>query len=218
MNQNRSRYILFPLMLPILFFLGADLRADIPGDKGPGLAGLYRTDRAKLVADLVIDVVALPEEAQIKVIGNVETDRTGNLFVVDMLSCDIKKFDRKGKLIKVIGRKGQGPGEFQMPYLIAAGRDSFLVFDVMTQKLNRLDLDGNFIRGLSVPFPGETPKRLMSLPGGGFILETEKTITTCPTNRRTYASSRSARTLNRGTSFGKGASCGPDIGESRMDR
>ncbi len=174
MNKNRSRSAFFSLILPILVFLTADLPAATPGDKGPGLAALYRTGRARLVADLVIDAGTLPEEAQFKVIGSLETDRTGSLYVVDMLSCDIKKFDRTGKFVKVIGRKGQGPGEFQMPYLIAAGRDSFLVFDVLSYRLNRLDLDGNFIRGQLVPFPGEDPKRLMSLPGGGFILETEK--------------------------------------------
>ena len=174
MNNDRSRSVSISSILPILVFLTAVLPAATSGDKGPGLAELYRTGRARLVADLVIDAGALPEKAQVQLVATMETDPTGSLYVLDMLACDIKKFDRTGKFIKSIGRKGQGPGEFQMPYLIAVGRNSFLVYDITSQKLNRLDLDGNFIRGLSVPFSGEDPKKIMSLPGGGFVLETEK--------------------------------------------
>ncbi len=174
MNQNRSRSVLSQLMLPILFFLAADLRAAGPGDKGPGLAELYRAGRAKLVADLVIDVGALPEEAQIQAIADFDTDREGNLYALDCTAGDIKKFDRTGKFIKVIGRKGQGPGEFQVPFLMAVNNGTILVYDATGRKLNRFDLDGKFIRSLTWPVPGETTSKIMSLPGGGFILETEK--------------------------------------------
>ena len=40
-------------------------------------------------------------------------DDNGNIFIPDIEEHNIKVFDKNGKYIKTMGRKGQGPGEFQ---------------------------------------------------------------------------------------------------------
>jgi hypothetical protein len=42
-------------------------------------------------------------------------DKEGNIFVLDSENFRIQKYDRNGKYLKSIGRKGQGPGEFEEP-------------------------------------------------------------------------------------------------------
>lgn len=49
----------------------------------------------------------------------------GRLLVTDFIGNKVLEFDRSGRLIRTVGQKGTGPGEFQMPYGVAtdnAGR------------------------------------------------------------------------------------------------
>jgi DNA-binding beta-propeller fold protein YncE len=58
----------------------------------------------------------------------------------------IMKFDKNGKFIKVLGKKGSGPGEFIEPHCLAmdsAGR--LFVADRSNNRVQILDQDGNFI-------------------------------------------------------------------------
>jgi len=58
----------------------------------------------------------------------------------------IMKFDKNGKLLKVLGRKGSGPGEFIEPHSLAmdsAGR--LFVADRSNNRVQILDQDGGFI-------------------------------------------------------------------------
>ena len=52
--------------------------------------------------------------------AGVAADSTGNIYVTDAMDYSLKKFDSSGQLVKRVGRKGQGPGEFSAPRLLAA--------------------------------------------------------------------------------------------------
>lgn len=71
---------------------------------------------------------------------NVKLDKQGNVFVLDVGSCSIKKFNNSFELQNEAGKKGQGPGEFDTPasmdiddsgsvYIYDSGKRSILVFD-----------------------------------------------------------------------------------------
>ena len=45
----------------------------------------------------------------------IEVDSDGNIFILDGGNYRIQKFDKDGNYLQTIGRKGQGPGEFQRP-------------------------------------------------------------------------------------------------------
>ena len=44
-----------------------------------------------------------------------DSDRSGNIYVLDHHDCVVKKYDSRGIFLKQFGRKGQGPSEFQYP-------------------------------------------------------------------------------------------------------
>ena len=41
-------------------------------------------------------------------------DQKGNIYILDSANSRIQKFDKNGKCILSVGKKGQGPGEFQL--------------------------------------------------------------------------------------------------------
>ncbi|MDD8025618.1 MAG: 6-bladed beta-propeller [Acidobacteriota bacterium] len=49
------------------------------------------------------------------VAADVQVDSQGNIYVADMRNVRIQKFDKTGRHLATLGRKGQGPGEFQYP-------------------------------------------------------------------------------------------------------
>lgn len=46
----------------------------------------------------------------------IDVDKEGNIYVADMSNYRIQKFDKTGKYLLTFGRKGQGPGEFDLPF------------------------------------------------------------------------------------------------------
>lgn len=78
------------------------------------------------------------------------------IFVADTAAHDIKVFDAKGELVKVIGRHGEGAGEFNFPTHLAFAHGELYVTDTMNSRIQVFSADGgaprlNFgTRGLSI--------------------------------------------------------------------
>ncbi len=74
-------------------------------------------------------------------------DNSERIFVSDRRAFHIKVFDKFGKFIKTIGRKGQGPGEFsQISSIQITPRNELMVYERMGFKLTFFSLDGDYIR------------------------------------------------------------------------
>jgi hypothetical protein len=94
-------------------------------------------------------------------IASVCEDSDSNFYVLDRMEHKVFKFSQKGELIQTFGQKGQGPGDFQNPHLLAyTPNDQLVVADelynlsFLTQKgdfIERIRLDGR----LAVSFIGE---------------------------------------------------------------
>ncbi len=48
-------------------------------------------------------------------VRKIDVDDQGNIYVLEGRNCRLQKFDRTGQYLQTIGKKGQGPGEFQKP-------------------------------------------------------------------------------------------------------
>ena len=46
---------------------------------------------------------------------DVQVDQDGNIYIVDMDNFRIQIYDDKGRYLKTLGRKGQGPGRIRVP-------------------------------------------------------------------------------------------------------
>lgn len=77
-------------------------------------------------------------------------DKMNNIFILDVVSMSVKKFDNDGKFIKSIGRSGQGPGEFFWPTIMMIDNDTLKVVSAGSNKLSKFDLDGNFYNEKSI--------------------------------------------------------------------
>jgi streptogramin lyase len=59
----------------------------------------------------------------------------------------VLKFDHDGNFIKTFGRKGKGPGEFDLPHsLVFDAKGLLYIADRNNARIQVLDADGNFIR------------------------------------------------------------------------
>jgi hypothetical protein len=105
-----------------------------------------------LKEELTIGAGKTKDEKIFSSVSHLNIDTLGNIYIVDMRDAQVKEFDKDGKFIKTIGRKGQGPGEFNMPDMVLfneTGR-TFYVFDLLTRRFSLFDLDGHFIRSIPV--------------------------------------------------------------------
>jgi hypothetical protein len=99
-------------------------------------------------------------------------DSRDNLYVLDQGNARVLMFDRSGRFVRQVGKKGDGPGEFQFPNGLAVrGDGSVLVMDVAHRSVSHFGPDGTFLR--TYPYPEELgfPASQMALdPSGGVVI------------------------------------------------
>ena len=67
------------------------------------------------VEDLTIGVEEGEADYMLYSPEDIDVDPDGNIYILDLKDALIKKYDSEGVFIANIGRKGQGPGEFDHP-------------------------------------------------------------------------------------------------------
>jgi len=83
-------------------------------------------------------------------VWQVAFDRGGRLYVLDTGNHRVHVFDEAGKFIRSIGRRGNGPGEFQAPLGIAITSSNELVVNDVVRGIQLFSLDGAFLRTVAV--------------------------------------------------------------------
>lgn len=141
--------------------------------KEQSLKEIYAGGTIKLIAELTIDESSLPEGIFLEAITDIALDRLGRLYACDMKANNIKKFDADGKFIKVIGREGQGPGEFNRPLFLATSKDGIIVYDLGNRRLCALTSEGEHQKSVSVQRAEGSPRKMKGLPTGDVVIERE---------------------------------------------
>ena len=91
-------------------------------------------------------------------------DGTGNLFVLEDAAGHVVVIDPQGGLVRTVGRKGQGPGEFMQVWAIAVWRDGrFAVSDMAHNAYQVFGPEGAFER-LVKPSAGQDPMAMPAFP------------------------------------------------------
>jgi hypothetical protein len=106
----------------------------------------------------------------ITVSGALLTD--DRVVIVDVSQANAKVFDRRsGRLLQMVGRKGEGPGEFQRPrYAALDGQGRLHVADVAQARISVWNQDGSLDREFGVPV--SSIGSLSLLRDGSYILST----------------------------------------------
>lgn len=106
----------------------------------------------KVALEEVLSVGSLDDDALFQWVG-VAVDPSGQIYVTDAMDYSLKKFGADGKLLQRAGRKGQGPGEFLAPRLLARSDDHLFVTDQSIPGIQVFDHDLNFVRRIPIKIP-----------------------------------------------------------------
>ena len=110
--------------------------------------------RKKIVfeEDLSIGVVEGDENYMFGGMICFNTDGEGNFYVSDKDALRIQKYSPEGEYLLSIGRKGQGPGEFQSLSVARFDKDENLyICDVTGRKISFFSKEGKFLKQIALP-------------------------------------------------------------------
>lgn len=100
-----------------------------------------------LVEELRIGALDGPPELVFGEVGGVAVDSRGLIYVLDSQAQEVRTFTPEGAFQQSLGRRGEGPGEFQLAWAPVVGPgDTLLIPDGRLQRLNLYNPDGSFSR------------------------------------------------------------------------
>ncbi len=127
-----------------------------------------RTQRIRLVEDLRVGLNESDPGAVLQAPSDVAVDRDGRMYVVDQSQRALKLYDADGSYVRTLGRRGEGPGDFQRPGAVAVFGEYVAATDETLHHLNIWDQDGVLV---GAP-PFESALEVVHLDGtpGGFLI------------------------------------------------
>lgn len=108
---------------------------------------------AKLVLDPIFTIGggASPEQ-EFASITAIDVREDGSVLVLDTKDCAVRAFDASGRFLFSFGKKGQGPGELNMPTgLSSTPSGEILVEDFLNRRLAVFSPAGKFLRNQALP-------------------------------------------------------------------
>jgi len=83
-----------------------------------------------------------------------------NIYVLDADDNDVKVFEKNGKYVDQIGRKGRGPGEFDMPSGMDIFEGKIYIADKMNRRIQIINKNGDYLNGFNTKF---SPNKIVIL-------------------------------------------------------
>ena len=109
---------------------------------------LYTADVFVLEEELSITDEAGGEECIFARLRAIEVDESGRIYILDYDEAHVYIFDSEGNYLKTIGKKGQGPGELNMPFSLKITNEKELAVESFRRGINFYSLEGDFLREL----------------------------------------------------------------------
>jgi hypothetical protein len=79
-------------------------------------------------------------------INSIAVDREGNIYVTDEGEKHVKVFDREGDYLRILGRPGQGPGEFGRPTeIFITAENELIIIDPSRRQVHSYATDGRYL-------------------------------------------------------------------------
>lgn len=77
---------------------------------------------------------------------DIAIDNVGNIYIADTILNCIKVFDKKGEFIRIIGKKGQGPGDLLSPLALGFDEDyNLIIREYGNRRIQILSKTGKYI-------------------------------------------------------------------------
>jgi len=165
--KNKTKVILIVLFLSVILML-VSCKKQETGWKGTiekvdgvtvvrnpkeGLWDSKEKANVTIIKERQIGELDGPEEFLFVYISDITVNSKGDIYVADRQLNEVRKFNKNGEHLLTLGRKGQGPGEFQSVNIISVNsHDELIAFDNMLQRVSIFSDNGEHI---------ETTKKLM---------------------------------------------------------
>lgn len=98
------------------------------------------------------------------------------IFILDFKDNTISKYDWEGRLIKRVGRKGQGPMDFLGPKCLCASNDKLFLLDQMNTRIAEFDLNLENFHYIKLSSSVGYPDAFHVLDNNRFLVQTLFTI------------------------------------------
>lgn len=83
-------------------------------------------------------------------IKEMKCDKDTNFYILDEIAYTLLKFDKNGKFIYKIDRKGRGPGEYLELSSFTLTNEGLMLYSNWGQTIHYFDCDGNYIKSFSL--------------------------------------------------------------------
>lgn len=88
-------------------------------------------------------------------IRGIAVTKTGTMFVLDFATRELRLFDARGQFLRVVARRGRGPGELEFPTgVVVSDDDQVIVSDPGQDRFSIYAADGRFLRQLRISIRG----------------------------------------------------------------
>lgn len=96
----------------------------------------------------LVDTIALeePDSAVVARLSGIDVGPNGDIAIADASEANVKVYERDGRLLRVLGRKGGGPGEFSEPRYPRFRRDGSLLVAEGDGRVSVFASSGDFVR------------------------------------------------------------------------
>ena len=95
-------------------------------------------------------VVISSESAQLELVVDMTLDSEGNLLLLDWNRAAVVVVPADGGEPKILGRKGQGPGEFLYPSNVGVSPGRIKVLDQVSGRVHLIDYEGKLVGGFDL--------------------------------------------------------------------
>jgi len=147
---------MLPLLSPVDVCLGPEDSIYVCDSESPAIHRLAARDGA------LLQTVRLPEELLRPVAVHYDAS-SDELLVVDVAAHNIKVLGREGELRRILGRRGEGPGEFNFPCDVSADEQSVWIADTGNHRVQAVTRTGEPV--IAIGQAGDAPGDL-ALPKG----------------------------------------------------
>jgi len=132
--------------------------------------------KINFIKDLSIKSDENDEQKSFLMVEGVDADSRGNIYALAAREYKIQVYSPKGEYLRTIGKKGQGPGELEMPFYILLDKDDNLyVFDYTKSAFVVFSPEGKYIRNISTKGQyREIPDRIVFDSRGNFIIGSDR--------------------------------------------
>lgn len=100
-----------------------------------------------IIQELQIGELDGPEEFLFDYVSDVAVNSKGDVYVADRRLNEIRKFNKNGEYLLTLGRRGQGPGEFQSVGIVSVNsHDELIAFDNRLRRISIFSDKGELTR------------------------------------------------------------------------